>query len=349
MSKEKATTRNVDFDLQLFGNEEEKTTQKTLKFITSSKNHITDDLSRLPQAQIDTTTGTATIITKNATFIFDNYPVLKGLRVSTDKLLKLGLEGLFANAPTVKAITRKEQNAGAMQQYLTEQERTVIIPLNKFISTTKKDMTLSDVDTLSINTKKRIIKETRADLKTLTVIYYEQDTTQQYADLRHLDIKGGHIIDDWHITNGNIQLTFGKNFATVLKLHNYSAKHSIALLKIDGNHQTAYTLGGYLEDLQANQKDHKKRVSLNKVIQFLDLPTQEELKKKRKTYNQLVYTPIYNALEYLCNNGVLKEYTFTKAKGEQLTLTELGKLENDYTIAKKCYITYELAMDYNNT
>lgn len=325
-------------DLRLFADELQ--SKAFDGYIIASQNKITNDLGRLPKpSKIDTVTGTATIKTSVATYILENYEALKKLRGSTSKLFNFALSELFTTAPQVYAPTKKELKQGIKQEFLTDSQRTVSISLIEYIAITK-GVTPDDVKAMSKEAKKRVVRDTKEDLRTLRAIEIVQDKTQHKNTLHGVNFVVGGVIEWGQIRNGYITLRFNREFATALKIANYYGVIPNSVLAIDGNHPTAYKLGLYLTNLQLNQKDHKQRVSIQKIIDYLELPTPEELKQRQKTFNNVVFTPIENALDFLIEQGTLTEYYYSKAKDEKLTDSELEQITRDYELAKKCFVTF---------
>lgn len=161
---------------------------------------------------------------------------------------------------------------------------------------------------------------------------------EDFIDIRLLEARG--------IRNGYINITFSRTYANYLLKHRAMTQFDNRLLLIDGNHENAYFLANKIVNHNSMTKNQERGtaniLSVKKLLEYSNLPSIEELKKQRRGWEKRIKDPLENILDYLVFDiKILKDWKYTKAKGEELSAEEADNI-TDYASFEKLYITFSM-------
>lgn len=161
---------------------------------------------------------------------------------------------------------------------------------------------------------------------------------EDFIDIRLLEARG--------IRNGYINITFSRSYANYLLKHRAMTQFDNRLLLIDGNHENAYFLANKIVNHNSMTKNQERGtaniLSVKKLLEYSNLPSIEELKKQRRGWEKRIKDPLENILDYLVFDiKILKDWKYTKAKGEELSAEEAESI-TDYANFEKLYITFSM-------
>ena len=118
------------------------------------------------------------------------------------------------------------------------------------------------------------------------------------------------------------------------------------LLLIDGNHENAYFLGNKISEYYNMTKNQERGtaniLSVRKLLEYSNLPSIEEIRAQRASWEKRIKDPLENILGYLVSDiKILSDWRYTKAKGEELTAEEAANI-TDYSTFERLYITFSI-------
>ena len=161
---------------------------------------------------------------------------------------------------------------------------------------------------------------------------------EDFIDIRLLEARG--------IRNGYINITFSRSYANYLLKHRAMTQFDNRLLLIDGNHENAYFLGNKISEYHNMTKNQERGtaniLSVSKLLEYSNLPSIEEIKAQRASWEKRIKDPLENILGYLVSDiKILSDWRYTKAKGEELTAEEAASI-TDFATFEKLYITFSV-------
>lgn len=161
---------------------------------------------------------------------------------------------------------------------------------------------------------------------------------EDFIDIRLLEARG--------IRNGYINITFSRSYANYLLKHRAMTQFDNRLLLIDGNHENAYFLGNKISEYHNMTKNQERGtaniLSVSKLLEYSNLPSIEEIKAQRASWEKRIKDPLENILGYLVSDiKILSDWRYTKAKGEELTAEEAASI-TDFATFEKLYITFSI-------
>lgn len=129
------------------------------------------------------------------------------------------------------------------------------------------------------------------------------------------------------IRNGEIKIAFSPEIANYLVERNLITQYPTKLLKISGRKPTAYYIGRKLAEhynIDNNQlRGTHDRISIPALLAVTDLPSYEDVERTdRGHWERRIKDPLEEALDTLTEEGVLKDWKYTHAKGVELTEEE---------------------------
>ena len=166
------------------------------------------------------------------------------------------------------------------------------------------------------------------------------------------DFEIAHLIAGGGVKNGVVSLTLSPDLAKYL-MTQPKTQLPTALLSIDARNENAYRIGYDMARHYNNDNNQTRgtaaRLKVETVLASTDLPTIEEVRKRRGSWEERIKEPLERALDVLTARGVLEDWSYTRAKGAPLTDSEAAALANDYDSFIETYITYSLANPPDHT
>lgn len=269
--------------------------------------------------------NTGVIDTGNAKLIIDKFAELTGtLGVSTHKLLSTAVAE-FTHLNHIGNKNR-EVNYTAVNIPLKEYAMRCGYDVEKHITSTieEEQKETKRVKGVLDNARKKI----RKDLSLLfssSLSWREKFRGKQenFMDIRLVEAKG--------IRKGYILIKFTQTFAQYLiKLP--LTQYPIALLKIDERNSNAYIMGLKMSqhfNLDNNQlRGTAQLLKVKTLLASTTLPTVEEVRKQRASWETRIKEPFENSLDALTACGLLENWEYSKAKGESMTDDEATKFSS---------------------
>ena len=264
-------------------------------------------------------------VTKQLEFFYTPMGVKNNLKISIS-----GIDANFSMLP----IHTKQTFRVIMKSVYENKTPEFVMPLKEFME--KRGYT----------NENRARKEIISDLNTLqhTTVSFDvkgRNGVSETFDYTLLSVKG-------NIKSGFVYAGFNERLYTTLKqlldTDNgvFITQKSDILDRISFEKSSlGYTLGELIEEYLGHQSYNKNDnyklntyfiMSVRNILsKCKELPTKEELiaqNPKKPRLNEKIITPLENALEKLCNEGMFTEWTYCHAKGKPLDDDELG-IEGD--------------------
>lgn len=165
---------------------------------------------------------------------------------------------------------------------------------------------------------------------------------EDYKDIRIIGAKG--------IEKGYIEAELTPSFASYILKHRAMTKYPQALLGIDGNHNNAYYLGLKIAEhwnIARNQEAGTNDIlSIRTLLSCVDLPKVQKVREQRASWQQKIFEPLMQALDYLKLKGFLEDYELVKAKSEEMTQSEREAAYKEYDIFEDLYVKYKINEKY---
>lgn len=169
----------------------------------------------------------------------------------------------------------------------------------------------------------------REDLSILDKAQFDWVETNQ--NLQNFQNNGGDfaikIIGSWTVDYNNIVLFIDPGLAEYL-IQTPLMYYPSALLKIDARKPTAYQLGYKMSTHYSNLNNQKigtfDRLKVSTLLAGCGLPTIEEVKKARNSWESRIQEPFINAMEELVKVGVLESWRPCKKGGEPIPDEEIS-------------------------
>lgn len=293
-------------------------------------------------AKLDKITGDATINKFGVEVVVRRLDELHvKLGPSTDKLCSYGL-AVFTQTNDFENST--EENI----------QRRVEFPLREYVSKAGWDIEEHEVETPeeAKQEKKRAKMEldnarkaVQKDLKTALAITFTK--WQERIKGKPVDFTSTTLLTSVGIENNGetIVMTFSPEIAKILLECKLINQYPAKLLSLDNRKGNAYRIGRKMVD-HYNMYNNQERGTHNKLsiptlIGVTDLPSYEEVLKadKRAHWDRRIKEPLENALETLVQEGVLKDWKYTHAKGIDLTEDEAHSIDS-YEEYAKLYVQF---------
>ena len=260
--------------------------------------------------------GALTITNKEVKLLISQFNQLTGaLGINTHKLLSVG----------VAQFTAGNNVGGRDTDHLTY---NVTIPLKEYALQCGYDVEEHPKDTpeeqekeakRASNALKDAQKKVKKDLDILrnSSISWSEKVKGKAGDF--LDIA---IIGSKGIRKGYIYMVFDPAFAQYLiKLP--LTQYPKALLKVDARNGNAYNMGLKMTEhfnMDNNQiKGTAQLLKVSTLLENLDLPSIETVRKTRKSWEERIKEPFENALDVLTQCGLLSDWRYSHSKGLEMT------------------------------
>ena len=160
------------------------------------------------------------------------------------------------------------------------------------------------------------------------------------------DFEIAHLIAGGGVKNGVISLTLSPDLAKYL-MTQPKTQLPTALLSIDARNENAYRIGYDMARHYNNDNNQARgtaaRLKVETVLASTDLPTIEDVRARRGSWEERIKEPLERALDVLTQRGILDDWSYTRAKGAPLSAAEAAALCEDYGAFSEIYITYSLA------
>ena len=309
----------------------------------------TDALAYMSQrsAKIDSISGDATIDRFSVQITIAKFRELKAsLGISTDKLLSTAL-AVFARNNDFSKKAKEAKN------------RRVVIPLREYAKLLGYDVEERETHTPEeAKEEKRRVKtaldnarkKVRKDLDILYNLSFEWEERlhgklESFSSVRLLTAK--------EYRGGNISITFTPEIADHLIARGLITQYNTGMLKLDERKPNAYYIMRKLEEhynMDTNQaRGTHDRISIPALLAVTDLASYEEVQKRdRGHWVERIKEPLEEALDYLTQEGLLKSWEYTHAKGVPLTEDEAYSITT-YKDFEELYLLFNPADKVDHT
>ena len=302
---------------------------------------ITADVTKQPQT-IEPLSNEIVIESKEREYIYklSNADNIKGLnRINTHKLFIVCV-----------AEFTKLNNKGAKTNY------TVKFPLKDYAALLGYDVLERPTENQEEAEKEKkraaeVLKKARKAInQDLNLLYNCSYSWKEKIKGREEDYKDIRIIGAKGIEKGYIEAEITPSFANYILKHMAMTKYPQALLGIDGKHNNAYYLGLKIAEHWHIDKNQEKGtndiLSVKVLLGCLDLPNIEKIREQRASWQQRIFEPFMQALDYLKIKGFLDDYNLVKAKSGELTAQEREAAYKEYNLFENLYLKYDINEKY---
>lgn len=298
-------------------------------------------------ATIDRITGTATIDKFGVQLAIVKLRELQTtLGISTDKLLST-------------AIATFTQQNDFRHTKTQPPRREVTIPLKEYAQLLGYDVeehetsTPEEAEREKKRAKAQLDNARKAIRKDLDIIHASTLTWEEPIKGKARDFARVSLVTFTGIRNGVIKIAFSPEIASYLAERNLITQYPTKLLRISGRQPTAYYIGRKLAEhynMDNNQiRGTHDRISIPKLLEITDLASYEEVQKKdRGHWVERIKEPLEQALDTLTQEGVLKDWEYTHAKGVPLTDEEASTITS-YEDFAKLYLHFTPADKVDHT
>ena len=274
-------------------------------------------------AEIDRVTGNGTVDKYGVQLAVLKLRDLQAtLGVSTDKLLSTAIARFTQQNDFSRAGTPK---------------REVTIPLMEYAQLLGYEVMERDTSTPEeaerekrrandqLNNARRAIKNDLLLLQAST-LRWEETIKGKARDFDSIS-----LVTRVQIRNGEIKIAFSPELAAYLVERGLITQYPTKLLRISGRKPTAYYIGRKLTEhynIDNNQvKGTNDRISIPALLAATDLPSYEEVQKTdRGHWIGRIKDPLERALDELTQEGILRDWKYTHARGIDLTDDEAYNL-----------------------
>ena len=115
------------------------------------------------------------------------------------------------------------------------------------------------------------------------------------------------------------------------------------LLKLPSYQSNAYNIGLkiclYYNMDKNNFRGEARRLQVKTILKNTSYMTIEECRQKRKSWKDKILSPLDRDLETLVNQGIIKEFTYTGAKGKTLSVGDVRELKS-FGEFEQLYVTF---------
>ena len=318
-------------------------------YIPMAHGKATDALAFMStkNAEIDRITGNATIDKFGVQLVIMNMRELQTtLGISTDKLLSTAI-ATFTQHNDFRHLKGKEP------------KREVTIPLREYAQLLGYDVeehetsTPEEAEREKKRAKAQLDNARKAIRKDLDIIHASTLTWEEPIKGKARDFARVSLVTFTGIRNGEIKIAFSPEIASYLAERNLITQYPTKLLKISGRQPTAYYIGRKLAEhynIDNNQiRGTHDRISIPKLLEVADLASYEEVQKKdRGHWVERIKEPLEQALDTLTQEGVLKDWKYTHARGVDLTEEEAYSITS-YEDFIKLYLHFTPADKVDHT
>ena len=156
---------------------------------------------------------------------------------------------------------------------------------------------------------------------------------------------GLSLISGYKISNEAITVDFSLGFAEYLVFLPTLVEYPRALYGVNDRNYNAFAIGeAMFQHYSINNnvvKGTEQMLSVQKILEVASFPTYEKVKEERMSWEQKIKEQLEKALDYLHECGFLKDWCYSKSKGEKLTDEEARQITS-YEKFASLYIWYEL-------
>ena len=257
--------------------------------------------------------GAATLTSGEVKLVIDGLERLGGLLgVSTHKLLSVSM-ALFTDQNHLGAghqsALRTAEVAFPLKEYatlcgyeVTPRQKTGDPELDKKETARAK----SQLD--------KVRRKVKKDLQLLLASSLSMHNVNDWA--------GINVLGSESLTRGLITVEFSSKIAKAL-IKCPITQYPTALLRLDERNANAYAIGlAMAEHFNMDNNQLRGTAQILKVKTLLEkttLPSIEEIRKQRTSWEDRIKEPIEVALDALHANGVLEDWRYSKSKGAELT------------------------------
>lgn len=229
----------------------------------------------------------------------------------------------------------------------------VLIPLKEYAK--KKGYKLDTQPTTTSEEEKREAQRVKNELKNarravekdLEVLYNFSFQWKEKIRGKEEDLGERRVIDEYAIEGGYIKINIAKSFSEYL-IRLPISQYPVALLSLAENQKNAYAIANFMS-LHSNNDNNirggtSNLLKVKTLLSYTNLPSIEDVKKKRKSWTERIKEPLEKALDSLGVNGcnLLEDWEYTHSKGVPLTDKEASALINDYYIWEETLVKYTL-------
>ena len=298
-------------------------------------------------AKTDAITGNATIDKFGVQLVIMKMRELQSkLGISTDKLLSTAI-ATFTKQNDFRHTKSKEPR------------RDVTIPLREYAKLLGYDVeehetsTPEEAEREKKRAKNQLDNARKAIKEDLDIIHASTLTWEEPIKGKARDFARVSLVTFTGIRNGEIKISFSPEIARYLSERNLITQYPTKLLRISGRQPNAYYIGRKLAEhynIDNNQiRGTCDRISIPKLLEVTDLPSYEDVQKKdRGHWAERIKEPLERALDTLTQEGVLKDWKYTHAKGVDLTEEEAYTITR-YEDYAKLYLHFTPADKVDHT
>lgn len=254
-------------------------------------------------------------------YVIENYSQLVGkIGVNTDKLLDAGIMELGnINSP-------EDVKKGKIKCEVTFSLEDYALLLGKDIE--KKD---------TLKVLRRSIKPDLDILSSLKITAMSQGKKgQDYVRIS--------ILTKDSIKGNVVTMKFSEEFALALLSSGQMYRYPKSLYAISAREPNVRRLGKKISMHESNYNNiysnTNRILSVDTLLKNTDLPTIEEVRSTRTSWEQRIKEPFEKALDGVVNYGIIKDWEYCWPKSVPLTEQEAYSIDN-YEAFSKLYIKYE--------
>lgn len=291
-------------------------------YFTMAHGKATDALAFMNtrSAKVDAVTGNATLDKFGVQLVILKLQELQAtLGINTDKLLSTALA----------KFTRQNDFRHGMQAL----KREVSFPLKEYAQQLGYDVeehetsTPEEAEKEKKRAKNQLDNARKAIRKDLDIIHASTLTWEEPIKGKARDFARVSIVTATGIRNGEIKISFSPEIAEYLAERNLITQYPVKLLHISGRQPNAYYIGRKLIEyynIDSNiARGTNNRISIPALLQVTDLPSYETVQATdRGHWAERIKEPLERALDTLTEEGILKDWKYTHAKGVDLTEEE---------------------------
>lgn len=367
----------LDIPLTIFVNKEDYT-KKIMDLVGARVSlwYEKPESSYLPVLQGRATNALAIMATRSALIVKDPISHSGKIRVGRngeevigiikdDKLIsKLGVGAHKLLMTAISTFTANNHTGERARQVKATE---VLIPLKEYAK--KKGYKLDAQPTSTPEEEKkeaqRIKNEfknaRRAIEKDLEVLYNFSFQWKEKIRGKEEDLGERRVIDEYAIERGYIKINIAKSFSEYLiKLP--ISQYPIALLSLAENQKNAYSIANFMS-LHANNDNNirggtSNLLKVKTLLSYTNLPSIEDVKKKRKSWTERIKEPLERALDALGDSyeadnkegksverkgcGLLESWEYCHSKGVPLTDKEAKSLIDSFEVWSETLVKFTL-------
>lgn len=268
------------------------------------------------------------------------------LSISTDKLLSTAIAA-FTQRNDFRHLNGKEPN------------RKITISLRDYARWLKYDVdehetnTPEEAEKEKKRAKNQLDNARKAIKKDLEMIHASTLTWEETVSGKARDFARISLVTYTGIRNGEIQIAFSPEIANYLAEKNVITQYPTKLLGISGRQPTAYYIGRKLAEhynIDNNIiRGTNDRIGIPSLLSVTGLPSFEEVQATdRGHWAERIKEPVEKALDVLTEEGILKDWKYTHARGIDLTEEEAYNITS-YEDYIKLYLHFTPADKVDHT